>query len=140
MSPRLTLRIAAAVLLLFAVGHTVGFLAFQPSTAEGLAVLHAMNTVPLPEGGATYTYGDFYRGFGLFITVFQLFTAWLTWMLAQWSSENPKPVRTVAWGLCTVQVVSFALALKYFSPAPAVLSAITAILFAVAARANSKSI
>ncbi len=38
MSPTLLYRIAAALLLLFAAGHTLGFLAFKPPSPEGLAV------------------------------------------------------------------------------------------------------
>jgi len=37
MSATLLYRIAAATLLLFAVGHTLGFLGLKPASAEGLA-------------------------------------------------------------------------------------------------------
>jgi len=36
-------RIASVLLVLFAAGHTFGFLKFKPSSAEGLAVRDAMN-------------------------------------------------------------------------------------------------
>jgi len=133
MSARLLLRIAAGVFLLGAVGHTLGFLTFLPPTAEGQAVFTAMNAVHFTIGSTTYSYGNFYRGFGLAITVSQLFSAWLLWMTAQWSIEAPKPVRAIAWALCTVQIVSVGLALVYFSAPPAVLSALAAILLAIAA-------
>lgn len=45
MTATLPYRIAAGVLLLFAVGHTLGFLTFRPASAEGLAVYDAMNSV-----------------------------------------------------------------------------------------------
>ena len=37
MSATLLYRIAAGLLLLFAVGHTLGFLGFKPASVEGLA-------------------------------------------------------------------------------------------------------
>ena len=133
MSPRLSLRLAAVVFLLFAAGHTVGFLTFRAPTAEGQAVFSAMNSVHFAADGTTYSYGNFYRGFGLFITVFQLFTAWLAWMLASWAASIPQQVRAIAWALCPMQLISFGLSLAYFAVAPAALSAIAAILLIVAA-------
>jgi hypothetical protein len=51
MSATLLFRIASIVFLLFALGHTFGFLSFKPPTAEGLAVQKAMNAY---EGGARF--------------------------------------------------------------------------------------
>jgi hypothetical protein len=133
MSPRLSLRLTALVFLLFAAGHTVGFLTFRAPTAEGQAVFNAMNSVHFAADGTTYSYGNFYRGFGLFITVFQLFTAWLAWMLASWAASAPQQVRTIAWGLCVVQLISLGLSVAYFAAGPAVLSAIAVVLLIVAA-------
>lgn len=58
-------RLAAALLMLFAAGHTFGFLAFRPPSREGLAVRDAMNNVAFQFKGSSYTYGNFYKGFGL---------------------------------------------------------------------------
>ena len=67
-------RTAAVLLILFAAGHTFGFLNFKAPTAEGVAVFDAMNHVRFTARGATYSYGDFYRGFGLYISVYLLFS------------------------------------------------------------------
>jgi hypothetical protein len=67
-------RTAAILFVIFATGHTIGFLKFVPPTSEGKAVMDAMNTVTL-QPGAAYTFGAFYRGFGLFVTVYFLFAA-----------------------------------------------------------------
>src|SRR5450432_309219 len=68
MSATLLYRIAAGVFVLFAVGHTYGFLSLRPASSEGRAVYDAMNTVHFEEGGQSLTYGAFYRGFGLSCT------------------------------------------------------------------------
>lgn len=84
MTATLLYRISALVLVLFAAGHTLGFLQFKAPTPEGVAVQQAMDNVRFSIGGKTLTYGDFYRGFGLFCTAYLLFNAfwpgtWATW-------------------------------------------------------------
>ena len=71
MRPSLFLRIAAIVNLLFAVGHTAGFLSFAPKSADGQAAVRAMAIV-FSEDGARYSYAGFYRGFGLSCTLAML--------------------------------------------------------------------
>ncbi len=127
MRPIVWFRIAAVLLLVFAVGHTFGFLSFQPSTAEGRAVWAAMNTVRFSVGHSTFSYGGFYIGFGLFVTGFQLFMAWLAWQLGSMSRRGARDARTIAWGMLAVQIVGVALSLRYFSAGPAVFSAMTAL-------------
>jgi hypothetical protein len=79
MSATILFRIAAVVFLLFALGHTFGFLSFKPPTAEGLAVQKAMGDVVFKVGGSDLSYGAFYRGFGLSCTISILFSAILCW-------------------------------------------------------------
>jgi hypothetical protein len=74
-------RIASVLLVLFAAGHTVGFLRFNPPSAEGQAVYESMNQVHFQVKGSSFSYGGFYRGFGLFVTVYLLFSAFLAWYL-----------------------------------------------------------
>lgn len=133
MNPRIGLRITAVVFLLFAVGHTVGFLTFRPPTAEGQAVFASMNAVHFAVGSATFSYGNFYRGFGLSITASQLFLAWLTWILA--GAPPTAPNRAIVWAICVLQIIGIALSLAFFSAPPAVFSAIAAILLALSAQA-----
>jgi len=63
-------RTAAVVLVLFAAGHTAGFLTFRPSSPQGLAVWESMNSVHFEFAGSTYSYAGFYTGFGLTVTPF----------------------------------------------------------------------
>ena len=131
-------RISAALMLLFAVGHTVGFLAFRPPTAEGLAVWNAMHHVRFTMGGSTYSYGDFYVGFGLFISVFQLLIAWLAWMLGSHVRQAPALGIRVAWAMVALELASTVLAFRYFSIQPALLSVLAALSFAMAAIGTSR--
>jgi hypothetical protein len=112
-------RIAAILLVLSAAGHTYGFLNFKPPTAEGLAVLDSMQRVRFEADGASFTYGGFYTGFGLFVTVYMLFSAFLSWHLSRLSTTDPKAIGSLAWAFCAVGVASFVLGLIYFPVVPA---------------------
>jgi hypothetical protein len=129
MSATILFRIASVVFLLFALGHTVGFLSFKPPTAEGLAVRTAMSDVVFKVAGSDLSYGEFYRGFGLSCTVSMLFSAILCWQLGALATVHPQAIAGVAWSLFGVQVVGVVLSVKYFGLPPAIFSAaLTAIL------------
>jgi hypothetical protein len=132
-------RAAAVVMLLFAVGHTYGFWTFRPHAAEGRAVWDAMNSVHFSEAGRTFSYGEFYKGFGLSISATQFFIAWLTWMLASMAKRGNNDARTIAWGLFVVQCVGFVLSLLYFAVPPAALSALGAMCFMMGAVSMQRS-
>jgi len=122
-------RIASVVFLLFALGHTVGFLSFKPPTTEGLAVQKAMSDVVFKVGGSNLSYGGFYRGFGLSCTVSMLFSAILCWQLGTLAAVHPQAIAGVAWALFGAQVVGVVLSVKYFGLPPTILSAaLTAVL------------
>ncbi len=119
-------RIAAVLLVLFALGHTFGFLHFKPPTAEGVAVHNAMNNVTFQVRGETLSYGGFYVGFGLFVTAYLLFAAFLAWHLSGLAGKNPRLIGSLGWGLFAVQVASAALSFIYFAGPPTVFSSILA--------------
>jgi hypothetical protein len=122
-------RAAAGVMLLFAVGHTYGFLVFRPETAEGRAVWDAMNRVRFSVGSTAFSYGGFYIGFGLFISAFQLFCVWLAWTLGSIAQAGEMAARRIAWGMFVLQCFGAVLSLRYFSLGPVVLSVIAAFCF-----------
>jgi len=126
MNATLLYRIAAVLLLFFAVGHTVGFLTFRPPTAEGLAVRDAMNNVHFQVRSATFSYGGWYVGFGLYVTAYLLFSAFLAWHLGGLAITSPRAIGSLGWTLFGLQVVGLVLSWKYFSAAPGVFSAVVA--------------
>lgn len=128
MTATLLYRIAAVVLVLFAAGHTFGFLKFTPPTPEGVAVREAMDNVRFTLGSKSYTYGDFYRGFGLFCTAYLLFAAFLAWHLGSLARSNPQAIGTLGWVFFGLQLASIVLSWKYFVPPPAIFSAVLAVL------------
>ena len=127
MKASLLYRIAAVLLVLFAAGHTIGFLKFRPETPEGRAVLESMNSVHFQIGKGSFSYGGFYNGFGLFQTLYLLFSAYLAWHLGTLATKNPAAIAALGWVFCAVQIVSLVLSLIYFLPPPVILSALIAI-------------
>ena len=126
-------RTAAILFLLFAAGHTVGFLSLKPPTAEALAVRDAMNQVHFVIGGSSFSYGGFYTGFGLYVTAYLLFSAFLSWHLGNMAVSHPAAIGGLGWIFCAIQVASLALSWTYFSTGPAVFSALVAICLGLAA-------
>ena len=120
-------RVASVLLILFAVGHTVGFLKFKAPSVEGRAVWDSMNNVHFRLGRASSSYGGFYIGFGLFATLYLLFAAYLAWHLGGLARSNPQAIGALGWMFFAVQVVSLVLSWKYFLPPPVILSGLVAI-------------
>ena len=128
MTPTLLYRIASGLLVLFAAGHTFGFLKFKAQTTEVEAVRKGMEEVSFKVGGKAYTYGGFYRGFGLYITVYLLFSAYLACHLGTMAQHAPAAIGLLGWMFCAVQLAGLVLSWKYFFPITAVFSALVAVL------------
>lgn len=126
MNATLLYRIAAVLLILFAAAHTFGFLSFTPPTPEGVAVRDAMNNVHFQVRNHSYSYGNFYRGFGLFATAYLLFAAFLAWHLGRVAAKHPQAIGVLAWVFFALQLVSLALSWIYFAPPPAIASGLVA--------------
>ena len=133
MSATLLYRIAAFVFVLFAVGHTYGFLSLRPPSAEGRAVYDAMNTVRFEVRGKNFTYGAFYRGFGLSCTASMILSAFLCWHLGELARSAPAAMGALGWVFFVAQVVGVVLSFLYFGLPPMVLSALVALIVGVAA-------
>ncbi len=126
-------RIAAVLFILFAAGHTFGFLSFRPHSREGVAVFDAMNKVSFQEKGATHSYGRFYRGFGLSYRGFGLSCRFLAWHLGSLAGKLPQAIGALGWIFFAVQLAGVWLSWKYFGPPPVVFSATVAICLGWAA-------
>ena len=131
MRPSLFYRIAALVSLLFAIGHTAGFLSFRPTSAEGQAAVKAM-AVMFSEDGTRFSYAGFYQGFGLSCTLAMLLVAIWSWWLGGLAKASPRATIRPGAALLAYQIGGLTLALLYF-PVPAMLfSALLPILYAIA--------
>jgi len=141
-SATLWFRISAVILLLFAVGHTFGFLTFKPPTEQGMAVREAMTNVHFQVGGKIFSYGGFYRGFGISATIGMLFEGFICWFLGGLARHSPKEVAPIGWALVVQQIAGMVLALMYFGVPPTIFSAVLTVCIVAAtilAAKNSKT-
>ena len=133
MKAKLFYRIAAVLFVLFAAGHTFGFLKFKPPTPEGIAVRDSMKNVYFRVEGRDYSYGGFYDGFGWYISAYLLFSAFLAWQLGRMAAASVNPGSAIGWAFFAVQVIGLALSCIYFIPIPAIFSGIVALCLGLAA-------
>jgi hypothetical protein len=89
-------RIAAVLLLLFAVGHTLGFRQSDPSWGVD-ALLGSMRSIHFEVQGFNRTYWDFFAAAGFSVGVFYLFAAVLAWQLGGLQAETLALMRGTAW-------------------------------------------
>ena len=127
---KLPFRISSVVLLLFALGHTAGFLSFQPKEPEAVGVLDSMKRVPFDFGGHTVHWIDLYTGFGLAISVAGFASTIIAWRLSTATASEASLARMIAWLLCAIQIANVLLGLRYFGPVQAAFSLACAALLA----------
>jgi len=132
MKATILFRITAVLFVLFAAGHTFGFLTFAPPTQEGMAVRDAMNNVHFEVKGTIYSYGGFYRGFGLSATMSMVFEAFLAWYLGGMARRRAPETRTLGWAFVAWQVAGVVLAKLYFGVPPLILGIALTLLLGVA--------
>jgi hypothetical protein len=132
MSSSLLYRVSSVLLLLFAVGHTIGFRQVDPRwTAD--AVVGGMKSVTFPVQGFTRSYWDFFVGFGLFVTVLLLFSAVLAWRWGSMSHEQLATMTIERWSFAICYTLIAGMTWRYFFMAPGVFSSLVAIALLAAA-------
>src|SRR6476661_6896729 len=89
-------RIAAVLLLFFAIGHTLGFRQSDPKWGVD-ALLGLMRSIHFDVQGFNRTYWDLFVAAGLSVGVFYLFAWILAWQLGGLPSETLALMRGTAW-------------------------------------------
>ena len=123
MKPSVFYKIAAILLVLFAAGHTSGFRKLDPAWKVD-DVVRSMQVVHFVAQGFDRTYYEFYVGFGLFVSVFLLFSAVIAWQLGAVRAETLSRLPGLKWGLVVCFALVTFLSWKYFFVAPVVFSAL----------------
>src|ERR1700733_13701034 len=93
-------RIAAVLLLLFALGHTLGFRQSDPKWGVD-ALLGSMRSIHFDVQGFSRTYWDLFVAAGFSIGVFYLFAAILAWQLGGLPAETLALMRGTAWAFAS---------------------------------------
>ena len=132
-------RIAAVLLLLFALGHTLGFRQSDPKWGVD-ALLGSMQSIHFDVQGFNRTYWDFFMAAGFSVGVFYLFAAILAWQLGSLPAATLPLMRGTAWAfaLCfaAITVVSW----RYLFILPIVFSILITVCLTAAAWFSAKQI
>jgi hypothetical protein len=132
-------RIAAVLLLLFAVGHTLGFRQSDPTWGVD-ALLGSMRSIRFDVQGFNRTYWDLFVAAGFSVGVFYLFAAILAWQLSGLPATTLGLMRGTAWAfaLCfaAVTVVSW----RYLFILPIAFSILITVSLTAAAWLSAKQV
>ena len=131
-------RISSVLLLLFAIGHTVGFSAIDPKWGVD-SLVRTMQSVHFNANGSDRTYWDFFVGFGLFVSVLMVLAAVVAWQLGELQPATLAQARIVAWGFVGCFVLVTWLSWRYFFVVPVIFSALILICPSAAAWVSGKS-
>ncbi len=131
-------RISSVLILLFAIGHTLGFRKTDPSWGVDQA-LSILKRTMFHIQGFDRTYYGFYVGSGYFVTVFLLFTVIVTWELGRLPSATLAQLPWLTWGLALCYAGSLLISLRYFFMAPVIFSATIFLCLAAAAVAARRN-
>jgi hypothetical protein len=132
MSATLLYRIAAVLLILFAAAHTFGTLIAPPPTPEAAGIRASMNQL-FAVDGKSYSYGNFYKGLAICITVYLLLLAFLAWQMAGLAARHPEAIGALGWAFCAAKIATMIVAWVYIAAAPAITSALVALVLGLAA-------
>src|SRR5664279_5092549 len=91
-------RISAVLLLLFAVGHTLGFRQTDPAWGVD-RLLTSMQSTHFDVQGFRRTYWDLFVAAGFSVGVFYRFAAVLAWQLGGLTAETLAVMRVTVWAL-----------------------------------------
>ena len=96
MKASLIYRVAAVVLLLFAIGHTFGFRQSDPQWGVD-ALVASMRSIHFDVQGFHRTYWDLFEAAGFSVGIFYVFAAILAWQLGGLPAEALARMRGIAW-------------------------------------------
>lgn len=130
-------RIAAVLIVLFAIGHTLGFHQFDPSWGVE-ALVGSMRSIHFNVQGFSRTYWDFFVGSGFSVSVFLLFAAVVAWQLSGLSAETLALMRGISWGLALTFVALTILSWSYFFFLPSLFSVLITVCLVAAAWLSAK--
>lgn len=125
-------RIAGVLLLLFAIGHTLGFR--QPDPRWGVdALLASMRSIHFDMQGTSRSYWELFEGAGFSVGVFFLFSAILAWLLGGLPAATLEKMRGIAWAFALCYAAITFVSWRFLFVVPIAFSVLITLCLAVAA-------
>jgi hypothetical protein len=132
-------RIAAVLLLFFAVGHTLGFRQSDPKWGVD-ALLSSMRSIRFDVQGFNRTYWDLFVAAGFSVGVFYLFAAILAWQLGGLPAETLALMRGTAWAFAVCFAAITVVSWRYLFILPIVFSMVITVCLIAAAWVSAKQV
>jgi len=139
MKASLFYRIAAVLLLFFAVAHTLGFRQSDPSWGVD-TLLGSMRSIHFDVQGSSRTYWDLFVAAGFSVGVLYLFAAVLAWQLGGLPVETLTAMRITVWALALCFAAITVVSWKYLFILPIVFSMLITVFLAAAAWLSAKTV
>jgi hypothetical protein len=139
MSPSVFYRIAAVLLLLFALGHTLGFRQSDPTWGVD-ALLGSMRSLHFEVQGFNRTYWDLFVAAGFCVGVFYLFAAVLAWQLAGLPAATLALMRGTAWAFALCFAAITVVSCRYLFIVPIAFSIVITLCLSAAAWLSAKQL
>ena len=132
-------RIAAVLLLLFAVGHTLGFRQSDPKWGVD-ALLGSMRSIHFDVQGFNRTYWDFFVGTGFSAGLFYLFAAILAWQLGGLPAATLALMRGTAWAFALCFAAITVVCWRYLFVIPIAFSFVITLCLTAAAWLSARQV
>ena len=132
-------RIAAVLLLLFAVGHTLGFRQSDPTWGVD-ALLGSMRSIHFNVQGFNRSYWDLFVAAGFSVGVFYLFAAILAWQLGGLPAATLALMRVTAWAFAVCFAIITVVSWRYLFIMPIAFSIVITICLTAAAWLSARQV
>jgi hypothetical protein len=136
--PSILYRISSVLLLLFAVGHIVGFCQSDPTWGVD-ALLGSMRSIHFDVQGFSRTYWDLFLAAGFSVGVFYLFAAVLAWQLGGLPAETLAVMRVTVWALALCFAAITVVSWRYLFILSIVFSMVITLFLTAAAWLSAKT-
>jgi hypothetical protein len=131
-------RISSVLLLLFAVGHTLGFRQSDPAWGVD-ALLASMQSIHFSVQGFNRTYWEIFEAAGFLVGVFYLFAAVLAWQLGGLRAATVAAMRVTVWAFALSFAAVTVLSWRYLFILPIAFSIVITVCLTAAAWLSAKT-
>ena len=132
-------RIAAVLLLLFAVGHTLGFRQSDPQWGVD-ALLGLMRSIHFDVQGFNRSYWEIFEAAGFSVGVFYLFAAILAWQLGGLPAAILAHMRGTAWAFAICFAAITVVSWRYLFTLPIAFSILITLCLTAAAWLSARQV
>jgi len=139
MKAALFYRIAAVLLLLFALGHTLGFRQSDPKWGVD-ALVGSMQSIHFDVQGFSRTYWDLFVAAGFSVGVLYFFAAILAWQLGGLPGATLALMRGTAWAFALSFAAITVVSWRYLFIIPIVFSIVITLCLIVAAWLSARKV